>query len=108
MQFFRTLTAAGFLAAAATAPVAAAEISGAGSSFAYPIYAKWIEAYKKETGIAVDYRSVGSADGIREVRANAIPHPYIVGREAAREGRVVLARGTICLRQVLVLEQDPA
>ena len=72
MQFFRTLTAAGFIAAAATAPVAAAEISGAGSSFAYPIYAKWIEAYKKETGIAVDYRSVGSADGIRQVQSKQI------------------------------------
>ena len=72
MQFFRTLTAAGFIAAAATAPVAAAELSGAGSSFAYPIYAKWIEAYKKETGIAVDYRSVGSADGIRQVQSKQI------------------------------------
>src|SRR3954452_9261077 len=72
MQFFRTLTAAGFIAAAATAPLAAAELSGAGSSFAYPIYAKWIEAYKKETGIAVDYRSVGSADGIRQVQHKQI------------------------------------
>ena len=72
MQFFRTLTAAGFIAAAATAPLAAAEMSGAGSSFAYPIYAKWIEAYKKETGIAVDYRSVGSADGIRQVQSKQI------------------------------------
>ena len=72
MQFFRTLTAAGLIAAAATAPVAAAEISGAGSSFAYPIYAKWIEAYKKETGVAVDYRSVGSADGIRQVQSKEI------------------------------------
>ena len=72
MQFFRTLTAAGFIAAAATAPVAAAEVSGAGSSFAYPIYAKWIEAYKKETGVAVDYRSVGSADGIRQVQSKQI------------------------------------
>ena len=72
MQFFRTLTAAGFIAAAATAPVAAAEMSGAGSSFAYPIYAKWIEAYKKETGVAVDYRSVGSADGIRQVQSKQI------------------------------------
>src|SRR4051794_41743264 len=47
-------------------------MSGAGSSFAYPIYAKWIEAYKKETGIAVDYRSVGSADGIRQVQSKQI------------------------------------
>src|SRR3954469_2886908 len=72
MQFFRTLTAAGFIAAAATAPVAAAEVSGAGSSFAYPIYARWIEAYKKETGVALDYRSVGSADGIRQVQSKQI------------------------------------
>src|SRR3954465_7874431 len=54
------------------APLAAAELSGAGWSFAYPIYAKWIEAYKKETGIAVDYRSIGSADGIRQVQSKQI------------------------------------
>src|SRR3954453_3734283 len=47
-------------------------MSGAGSSFAYPIYAKWIEAYKKETGVALDYRSVGSADGIRQVQSKQI------------------------------------
>jgi phosphate transport system substrate-binding protein len=72
LQFFRTFTAAGLIAAAAIAPEVAADISGAGSSFAYPIFAKWIEAYKKETGIAVDYRSVGSADGIREVQNKEI------------------------------------
>ena len=72
MQFFRTFTAAGLIAAAAIAPAVAADISGAGSSFAYPIYAKWIEAYKQETGIAVDYRSVGSADGIRQVQSKEI------------------------------------
>src|SRR3954465_15645151 len=54
------------------APLAAAELSGAGSSFAYPIYAKWIEAYKKETGIAVDYRSIGSADGIKQGQKKGI------------------------------------
>jgi len=72
LQFFRTFTAAGLIAAAAIAPAVAADISGAGSSFAYPIYAKWIEAYKQETGIAVDYRSVGSADGIRQVQSKEI------------------------------------
>ena len=72
MQFFRTFTAAGLIAAAALAPAVAADISGAGSSFAYPIYAKWIEAYKQETGIGVDYRSVGSADGIRQVQTKQI------------------------------------
>ena len=72
MQFFRTFTAAGLIAAAAIAPAVAADISGAGSSFAYPIYAKWIEAYKQETRIGVDYRSVGSADGIRQVQNKEI------------------------------------
>jgi phosphate transport system substrate-binding protein len=72
LQFFRTFTAAGLIAAAALAPAVAADISGAGSSFAYPIYAKWIEAYKQETGIGVDYRSVGSADGIRQVQTKQI------------------------------------
>jgi phosphate transport system substrate-binding protein len=72
VQFFRTFTAAGLIAAAAIAPAVAADISGAGSSFAYPIYAKWIEAYKKETGIGVDYRSIGSADGIRQVQSKEI------------------------------------
>ena len=73
MQFFRTFTAAGLIAAAAIAPAVAADISGAGSGFAYPIYAKWIEAYKQETGIGVDYRSVGSADGIRQVQTSRLP-----------------------------------
>src|SRR4051794_7140755 len=72
LQFFRTFTAAGLIAAAAIAPAVAADISGAGSSFAYPIYAKWMEAYKQETGIGVDYRSVGSADGIRQVQNKQI------------------------------------
>ena len=38
---------------------------GAGATFPFPIYARWADAYKKETGIAVTYRSIGSGDGIR-------------------------------------------
>jgi phosphate transport system substrate-binding protein len=72
LQFFRMVTAAGLIAAAAIPAAVAADISGAGSSFAYPIYAKWVKAYKKETGITVDYRSIGSADGIRQVQAKEI------------------------------------
>jgi phosphate transport system substrate-binding protein len=55
LKTFHRLVAAGIVAAAATAPAIAADISGAGSTFAYPIYSKWAEAYKKETGIAVNY-----------------------------------------------------
>jgi phosphate transport system substrate-binding protein len=72
LQLVRTLMAGGVLAAAAVAPAVAADIAGAGSSFAYPIYAKWGEAYKKETGVGVDYRAIGSADGIRQVQDKTV------------------------------------
>ena len=68
MQLVRTLTAAGIFAATVVMPAVAADISGAGSSFAFPIYAKWAEAYKKESGVGVSYRAIGSADGIRQVQ----------------------------------------
>src|SRR5262249_47174773 len=46
----------------------AADISGAGSTFAYPIYSKWAEAYKKETGIGVNYQAIGSGNGITQIQ----------------------------------------
>src|SRR5262249_42948658 len=47
LKLFRTLTAAGFIAAAAIGPAIAIDLSGAGATFPYPIYAKWADAYKK-------------------------------------------------------------
>jgi phosphate transport system substrate-binding protein len=67
---FRTLVAAAV--AAAAAPAVAADISGAGSTFAYPIYSKWAEAYKKETGIGVNYQPIGSSDGITQIQNKEI------------------------------------
>jgi phosphate transport system substrate-binding protein len=61
-------TAMGLLAAAATASAIAADVPGAGATFPYPIYAKWADAYKKETGITVNYQSVGSAEGIKQIQ----------------------------------------
>jgi phosphate transport system substrate-binding protein len=55
----RTLIAAGALAAVSTLPAAALDISGAGATFPYPIYAKWADAYKKETGNGLNYQSIG-------------------------------------------------
>jgi phosphate transport system substrate-binding protein len=49
LKLFQTLTAAGLLAAATAAPAAALDISGAGATFPYPIYAKWADAYKRRT-----------------------------------------------------------
>lgn len=47
----------------------AADITGAGASFPYPVYAKWAEAYKKETGTGLNYQSIGSSGGVRQIRA---------------------------------------
>jgi phosphate transport system substrate-binding protein len=68
LKAFHRLVAAGIVAVAATAPAIAADISGAGSTFAYPIYSKWAEAYKKETGIGLNYQAIGSSDGITQIQ----------------------------------------
>jgi phosphate transport system substrate-binding protein len=52
--------------------VQAADISGAGATFPYPIYAKWADAYKKETGIGLNYQSIGSGGGIKQITENTV------------------------------------
>src|SRR5690349_15221870 len=71
MNFMKTVMAAGLLAAA-TLPAAAADISGAGATFPYPIYAKWADAYKKETGVGLNYQSIGSGGGIKQITAKTV------------------------------------
>ena len=68
MKHLRTIAVAGFLAATVL-PAAAADISGAGATFPYPIYAKWADAYKKETGVGLNYQSIGSGGGIKQIQA---------------------------------------
>jgi len=72
LKLFRTLTAAGVIAAAAIAPALAVDISGAGATFPYPIYAKWADAYKKETGAGLNYQSIGSGGGIKQIQAKTV------------------------------------
>jgi phosphate transport system substrate-binding protein len=60
------------LALAAGLPAGAADITGAGATFPYPIYAKWAEAYKKETGIGLNYQSIGSSGGVKQIRAKTV------------------------------------
>jgi phosphate transport system substrate-binding protein len=50
----------------------AADVTGAGATFPYPIYAKWAEAYKKATGVGLNYQSIGSSGGIRQIRAKTV------------------------------------
>jgi phosphate transport system substrate-binding protein len=59
-----------FFAAAQT--VGAADISGAGATFPYPVYAKWADAYKKATGVGLNYQSIGSGGGIKQIQARTV------------------------------------
>jgi phosphate transport system substrate-binding protein len=72
LKLFRSLTAAGLLTKAAAAPAVALDISGAGATFPYPIYAKWADVYKKETGVGMNYQSIGSGGGIKQIEAKTV------------------------------------
>ena len=50
----------------------AADISGAGATFPYPIYAKWADTYKKDTGNGLNYQSIGSGGGIKQIKAKTV------------------------------------
>ena len=71
MKITRFLAAAGIAAATLTTAFAA-DISGAGATFPYPIYAKWADAYKKETGNGLNYQSIGSGAGIKQIQAKTV------------------------------------
>jgi phosphate transport system substrate-binding protein len=72
MRPIKTLLAAGLISAAAALPALAIDISGAGATFPYPIYAKWADAYKKETGNGLNYQSIGSGGGIKQIVAKTV------------------------------------
>jgi phosphate transport system substrate-binding protein len=67
-----TLLAAALAAICACTSAGAAEISGAGATFPYPIYAKWAEAYKAKTGVSMNYQSIGSGGGIAQITARTV------------------------------------
>ena len=62
----------GASALAAMSPSFAADMTGAGATFPYPIYAKWAESYKKATGNGLNYQSVGSGAGIKQIKAKTV------------------------------------
>ena len=72
MKHWKTLAAAGAIAVTAFAPAMPADISGAGATFPYPIYAKWADAYKKETGNGLNYQSIGSGGGIKQIQNKTV------------------------------------
>jgi len=71
-SFFRDASIAAALAVAAAAPAFAQDVTGAGASFPAPVYSKWADAYNKATGARINYQSVGSGAGIRQIKAKTV------------------------------------
>ncbi|MBG0794790.1 phosphate ABC transporter substrate-binding protein PstS [Methylocystis sp. H62] len=69
---FRRGAGAALALAVMCGAAAAIDISGAGATFPYPIYAKWAEAYRKDTGNGLNYQSIGSGGGIKQVKARTV------------------------------------
>ncbi len=73
MKHFNLAIAAGLAAAAFSVSVAsAADITGAGATFPNPIYSKWADAYKAETGVGLNYQSIGSGGGIKQIENKTV------------------------------------
>ena len=70
MNFVKAIVAAGLVAVAT--PSFAADITGAGSTFIFPVLSKWADAYKKESGNGVNYQSIGSGAGIKQIEASTV------------------------------------
>jgi phosphate transport system substrate-binding protein len=69
----RSLAAALFaLGTGFSSALSAADITGAGATFPYPVYAKWAEAYKAKTGNSMNYQSIGSGGGIKQIKAKTV------------------------------------
>jgi phosphate transport system substrate-binding protein len=70
MNFVKAIVAAGLVAVAT--PAFAADITGAGSTFIFPVLSKWADSYKKESGNSVNYQSIGSGAGIKQIEAKTV------------------------------------
>src|SRR5215813_9145557 len=70
MNFVKAIVAAGLVAASTSA--FAGDITGAGATFPFPLYSKWADAYKKETGNGLNYQSIGSGGGIKQIEARTV------------------------------------
>ena len=71
MKLVQTVVSS-MLLALSTAAVHAADITGAGATFPFPVYSKWSEAYKEKSGVGVNYQSIGSSGGIKQIKAKTV------------------------------------
>ena len=72
MKLARYFAPVALAAAALSLPALAVDITGAGATFPYPIYSKWADAYKKTTGAGMNYQSIGSGGGIKQITARTV------------------------------------
>ncbi len=72
MRGIAAILMVGAAALTTASPAMAADITGAGATFPYPIYAKWADAYRTKTGVAMNYQSIGSGGGIAQIKAKTI------------------------------------
>lgn len=68
----KTLVLAGLAAAVTMSAAVAGEITGAGATFPFPIYSKWADAYKAKSGTGLNYQSIGSGAGIKQIQAKTV------------------------------------
>ena len=91
-QFLKSVAAVALIGLFSGSPALAADITGAGATFPFPIYAKWAEEYKKATGTGLNYQSIGSSGGIRQIRAKTVTFGAtdapVPGNELDRDGMV--------------------
>jgi phosphate transport system substrate-binding protein len=95
MNFKRTMlktVAATVFTSIAMGSAMAADITGAGATFPFPIYSKWAEAYKAATGTGMNYQSIGSSGGIKQIRAKTVTFGAtdapVPGAELDKDGMV--------------------
>src|SRR5258705_6279035 len=72
MSSIKQLCAIGLCVAMVAGNALAVDITGAGATFPYPIYAKWADAYKKATGVGMNYQSIGSGGGIKQITSKTV------------------------------------
>lgn len=91
-SMFKKFFVAAASALAVTSAAHSADITGAGATFPYPIYAKWAEGYKKATNVGLNYQSIGSSGGIRQIRAKTVTFGAtdapVPGAELDKDGMV--------------------
>ena len=72
MKPFAYALAIGLATAQLATPALAADITGAGATFPFPVYSKWAEAYRKDTQTGLNYQSIGSGGGIKQIQAKTV------------------------------------